>query len=293
MAPSESVTPWTRVGGLALWAQQSFWNASQNAVDTPGYRGTGYGASVGGDVGLGDVGRVGLTASYIFADVKDRPDSSVNANQFSVGAYWRGDWGGLHLAGSGGGGVVNLSSTRSLASTSSAVPELLSTKGKWHGTVIQGSGRASYEAHIGALYVRPAGTISYYRLQENKHSESGGGSAYDLIVDSRKSDELAATGTVALGFRTGGGKDPDSTNMTFEVEGGRREIISSAIGATTAQFAGGQSFTLLPEDRKSGYTGTVSVSVGSQLFRFVASATGEQRSGYHTVLGRVALRGIF
>ncbi|WP_404711574.1 autotransporter domain-containing protein [Sphingomonas sp. MMS24-J13] len=293
MAPSESVTPWTRVGGLALWAQQSFWNASQNAVDTPGYRGTGYGASVGGDVGLGDVGRVGLTASYIFADVKDRPDSSVNANQFSVGAYWRGDWGGLHLAGSGGGGVVNLSSTRSLASTSSAVPELLSTKGKWHGTVIQGSGRASYEAHIGALYVRPAGTISYYRLQENKHSESGGGSAYDLIVDSRKSDELAATGTVALGFRTGGGKDPDATNMTFEVEGGRREIISSAIGATTAQFAGGQSFTLLPEDRKSGYTGTVSVSVGSQLFRFVASATGEQRSGYHTVLGRVALRGIF
>lgn len=293
MAPSESVTPWARVGGLALWAQQSFWNASQDAVDTPGYRGTGYGASVGGDVGVGNIGRFGLTASYIFADVKDRPDSSVNANQFALGAYWRGDWGGFHLAGSGGGGVVSLSSTRSLASTSAAVPELLSTKGKWHGTVIQGSGRASYEVHIGALYVRPAGTISYYRLQENKHSESGGGSAYDLIVDSRKSDELAATGTVALGFRTGGSKDPDSTNMTFEVEGGRREVISSAIGSTTAQFAGGQSFTLLPEDRKSGYTGTVSVSVGSQLFRFVASATGEQRSGYRTVLGRVALRGIF
>jgi hypothetical protein len=293
MAPSESVTPWARVGGLALWAQQSFWNASQDAVNTPGYRGTGYGASVGGDVSVGDIGRFGLTASYIFADVKDRPDSSVNANQFLVGGYWRGDWGGLHLSGSGGGGVVTLSSTRSLASTSTASPELLTSKGKWHGTVIQGSGRATYEAHLGAFYVRPAGTISYYRLQENKHTETGGGSAYDLIVSDRKSDELAATGTMALGIRTGGGKDPDATNMTFEVEGGRREIISSAIGATTAQFAGGQSFTLLPEDRKSGYTGTVSVSIGSQLFRFVASATGEQRSGYHTVLGRVALRGIF
>lgn len=293
MAPSESVTPWTRVGGLALWAQQSFWNATQDAVNTPGYRGTGYGASVGGDIALGGVGRVGLTASYIFADVKDQPSTSVNANQFSLGAYWRGDFGGLHLAASGGGGLVHLSSRRSLASTSTTIPEVLSDTGKWHGTVMQGNARAAYEAHLGGFYVRPTGTISYYRLQENKHTESGGGSAFDLIIANRTSDEFAATGTMALGFRTGAGKDPDATNMTFEVEGGRREIINSTVGATTAQFAGGQSFTLLPEDRKSGYTGTVSVSIGSQLFRFVASATGEQRSGYHTVLGRVSLRGIF
>jgi hypothetical protein len=287
------VTPWTRVGGLALWVQQSFWNANQDSIDTPGYKGTGYGGSVGGDVALGGVGRVGLTASYVFADVKNAAGNSVTANQFIGGAYWRGDWGGFHIAASGGAGIVTLSSRRSLASTSASVPELLSNSDKWNGTVFQGSGRVSYEAQLGAFYARPAGTISYYRLHEKQHEESGGGSGYDLVIAPRTSDELAATGTMAVGLRLGKIKEEDSTNITIEVEGGRRQIINSAIGSTTAQFSGGQSFTLLPEDRDSGYIGTVSASVGSQLFRFVASATGEQRSGYHTVVGRVALRGLF
>jgi hypothetical protein len=293
LAPSESVTPWTRVGGLALWAQQSFWNANQDAIDTPGYKGSGYGGAVGGDVALGNVGRVGLTVSYIFANVKDRTNISVNANQFLGGAYWRGDFGGLHLAASGGAGIVNLSSRRSLISTSSTSPELFSNSDSWSGTVFQGNARASYEAHIGAFYARPAGTISYYRLKEKKHQESGGGTGYDLLIGPRTSDEFAATGTMAVGIRLGGTKEPDSTNVTLEVEGGRRQIINSAVGSTTAQFSGGQNFTLLPEERDSGYIGTVSASIGSELFRFVASATGEQRHGYHTVLGRVSLRGLF
>jgi hypothetical protein len=294
MAPSESVTPWARIGGMALWVQQGFWNATQDAVDTPGYKGSGYGATIGGDVALGDAGRIGVSAAYIFADVKNRTQSSVNANQFTGNVYWRGDWGKFHLAASGGGGIVSLTSRRALASTSSAVPEVVSNKANWNGTVLQANARGAYEAALGSFYLRPAGTLSFYRLHEKGRTEAGGGSGFDLTIGGRTSDELAATGTVALGVRLGGNpRDPESTQVTFEVEGGRRQVIESKIGATTAQFAGGQKFTLGAEDRKSGYLGNVTLSVGSQLFRFVGTVTGEKRDGYNTVLGRVALRGLF
>jgi hypothetical protein len=294
MAPSESVTPWTRVGGLALWVQQSFWNANQDAKATPGYKGSGYGASGGADIAAGPAGRVGVSLSYVFANDKNRGQGSITANQFLGNVYWRGDWGNLHLAASGGGGIVRLNSRRSLSSNSSNLPELLTSRAKWNGLVVQGSGRASYEARMGAFYARPAGTLSYYRLNEKSHSEGGGGTGYDLIVGKRNSNEFAATGTLALGARIGAKpRDEDSTSITVEIEGGRREVISSSVGGTTAHFAGGQDFTLLPEDRKSGYIGTASASIGSQMFRFVASATAETRNGYKTYLGRVALRGLF
>jgi hypothetical protein len=296
MAPSESVTPWTHIGRLALWVQQSFWNANQKSIDTPGYKGTGYGASGGGDIELGDVGRVGLTASYVFANIKNRSGGSVTANQFLGGAYWRGDWGGLHLAASGGGGIVTLSSRRSLTGTSAASTVLLSNSADWNGIAVQGNVRAAYEARLGAFYARPTGVLNYYRLHEKGHTESGGSTAYDLVVAPRNSNELAATGTMALGVRLWGDskdKDPDTINMTFEIEGGRREVINGTVGATTAHYSGGQDFTLLPEDRPSGYIGSVSTSVGSQIFRFVASATAETRNGYKTYLGRVSLRGLF
>lgn len=293
LAPSESIAPWTQIGGLSLWAQQGYWGAHQDADDTPGYHGSGYGFTGGGDVPIGALGRIGVSLGYIHADVKDASENSVIAHEFQGGVYYTGVWGGFHLAASGQAGFVALNSDRYLSSTSDNVPTLLSADGNWHGLMLSGSARASYEAHLGALYLRPAGTISYYRLHENAHDETGGGTGFDLSIDSRTSDELAATGTMALGVQFGGTADPDSINFRLEVEGGRRQVLSNAIGATTARFSGGDDFTLLPEDRDSGYIGAVNLSIGSANFRFLASASGEKRSGYNVVLGRVGVRGVF
>ena len=65
---------------------------------------------------------------------------------------------------------------------------------------------------------RPLAAIDYYRLHEGSYSESGGGNAFDLSVDGRNSDELAASATVSAGFDFGS-LSPDSYWLRAELEG--------------------------------------------------------------------------
>ncbi|UAK24090.1 autotransporter domain-containing protein [Sphingomonas nostoxanthinifaciens] len=293
LAPSENVTPWAKLGGLSLWAQQGYWNATQDSVNTPGYTSMGWGLTAGGDVAIGSFGRVGLSVGYIFGDTTDASHTAVTSNDFQGGLYWLGDWGGFHLSASGSAGYVRNTGKRYLTSNDVNNPTLFTSVGKWNGLLISGIGKASYEAKLGHFFLRPTGTVSYIKLHEDGHGDSGGGSAFDLIVNARNSDELAATGTVAAGIQWGGNGDIEAATVRLELEGGRRQIVGGTIGSTTAHFADGASFTLLPEDRDSGYVGTARVSVGNGNFRFVGSASTETRSGYHTIVGRIGLRGTF
>jgi outer membrane autotransporter protein len=171
---------------------------------------------------------------------------------------------------------------------------VLTSVGKWHGIDMAAGAKAGYEAKMGVFYVRPSGELTYNRLSENKHSETGGGTAFDLIVGKRTSSEFAATGLLAAGVHFGNTADPDAATFRFEVEGGRRQILSSSLGGTTAHFSGGQAFTLLPEDRKSGWIGGVNASVGSSSFRFIAGGQYETRAnGQHILSGRFGFRGSF
>jgi len=45
----------------------------------------------------------------------------------------------------------------------------------------------------------------------------------------------------------------DKNWLRIEAEGGWREILSGELGATTARFGDGDSFTLTPEERTSGW----------------------------------------
>ena len=147
---------------------------------------------------------------------------------------------------------------------------------------------------MGAFYLRPSGELTYNRLSEDGYTETGGGAAFDLTVAKRKSSEFAATGLLAAGIHLGNQADPEAATFRFELEGGRRQILSSNLDGTTAHFAGGSAFTLLPEDRKSGWIGGANASVGSSSFRFIASGQYETRSnGQHVLSGRFGFRGSF
>jgi hypothetical protein len=66
------------------------------------------------------------------------------------------------------------------------------------------------------------------------------------------------------------------------------------VGSTTAHFTNGQDFTLVPEDRKSGWIGDVTASLGSSIFRFFATGEVETRAdGQRIVSGRFGFRGSF
>jgi hypothetical protein len=88
--------------------------------------------------------------------------------------------------------------------------------------------------------------------------------------------------------------DPEAVTARFEIEGGRRQVLSSHLDGTTAHFSGGQDFTLMPEDRRSGWIGGVTASLGSSTFRFIAGGQYETRAdGQHILSGRFGFRGSF
>lgn len=294
LAPTEAATPWGQLGHISLWAQQAIWDAHQDGRDTPGNGGSGWGITGGGDVAIGGNSRIGLSIGYIHGDVRDSGDNEVVANQFGGGVHWLGDWGKFHLAAYGNAGYVRLKETRALTGTNATAAAIFSSKGRWNGVNAAAGAKASYELTTGAFYARPSGQLTYNRLSESAHDETGGGTGFDLSVGKRTSSEFAATGLLALGVHFGNVTDPDATTFRFELEGGRRQILSSNLGATIAHFTGGSNFTLLPEDRKSGYIAAATTSIGSSSFRFVASAVGETRSnGQRVISGRFGLRGSF
>jgi len=292
LAPGAAATPWSTVDGTRIWMHQVFLTTHQDGIATPGYKGYGFGIIGGGDMAIGGLGRVGATLSYVFGNVKDGPESNAIAHQFSAGGYWLLRRGGLEIDASASAGFVALSDERNLSSTSDNSPTLLTSESKWHGLSLSGNGQISYEIIAGHFYLRPQATLTYYRLQEGSHTGNGGGLAYDLQVQKRTSDELAVTGEVAAGMRFGD-KDPEASTFKLELVGGRREIIQSDLGATTARFSGGSDFILLPEQRDSAYVGSVNASVGSNFLKLVATARVEDRTGYRSVAGQVGLRGSF
>src|SRR3546814_15655720 len=112
-------------------------------------------------------------------------------------------------------------------------------RGKWDGTLYSASGSVAHDGRLGGLSFRPTVAVDYYKLKEDGYAETGGGDALDLTVGGRDSDELAVTGTVALGLAFGGADAYDGWTR-FEIEAGRREIVGGAPGATVASFRAGQ-----------------------------------------------------
>ncbi|NIJ06894.1 hypothetical protein FHS31_000476 [Sphingomonas vulcanisoli] len=293
IAPGEGAQRLANAGGLSLWAQQAYSAVHQDSDNTPGYKGSGWGLSAGADYGLGVFGRLGVSIGYLFGTLTEgSTDNQVRTNVFQVGPYWTGHWGGLDLSASGAAGYLTASESRYLTSAV-ATTQLYSTNGHWHGLLLSAIAKGSYEAHLGPVYLRPNGSVTYFRLRENAYNETDAGAAFDLSVDRRTSTETAATGQIALGVQFGKQVLPESLVARFEVEGGRREILSSNVGATTAQFAGGNPFTIDGEDRSSGYVGTVRTTFGNDYFKFIASGTYETRNGYHDLIGRIGVRGSF
>lgn len=294
LAPTEAATPWAQLGRVSLWAQQAIWDEHQSANLTPGNGGSGWGLTGGGDVAIGESSRVGVSIGYIHGSVRNSGDNEVTANQFGGGVHWLSDVGHIHLAAYANAGYVRLHEKRFFSGTTDTSAAVLTSVGSWNGLNAAAGAKVSYEAKAGVFYVRPSGELTYNRLSESAHTETGGGTAFDLSVGKRTSDEFAATGLLAAGVHLGNTTDPDAATFRFEVQGGRRQVLSSNLGGTTAHFAGGNDFTLLPEDRSSGWIGGLSGSVGSSSFRFIASGQYENRpDGQRIISGRFGFRGSF
>ena len=136
----------------------------------------------------------------------------------------------------------------------------------------------------GTLFVRPTVTFDYIRLKEDGYTDSGGGAGLDLTVNDRTSDELGLNAGVALGIDFIGNRRYDRNWFRIETEGGWRQIVGGALGATTAHFAGGSDFTLTPDQTANGWYAKLRVMGGTEGFSMGGEVSAEDRTD-HTAFG--------
>jgi hypothetical protein len=288
---ADPAAPMFQDGPWGMWVQQVGWLQSKSTGDTQGYRLSGWGLSAGGEYSLGKIGRIGASVSFLAGedDAKGVSDD-VRDNQYELGLYWRADWGKLHAFARGSVGTVSFHDNRRFDGSDEGAAFTRNASGQWNGKMESGTGGLSYQVALGAFTLRPQGSIDYYRLREGSYAETGGGAGFDLLVDARKSDELAANESLALGYRIFEDPTDDSAFMRVELEAGRREVIGGSLGATTASFAGGESFTLVPDDETGGWTGALRLKGGNADFTASGEVDGERDDGATAVALRAGVQ---
>ncbi len=275
-------------GKLRVFVQQVAWGTSNDLAATSGYDIGGWGLA-GGVEAVTDAGNFGVSTGLLFgSDADSGTDNAVHSNQYELAAYWRGDWQGLQANARVSGAHIAFDGKRQFDGTIGREAVQRKSTADWTGKLWSASAGLAYEARFGRVSIRPIAAIDYYRLSEGAYTESGGGKAFDLTVNARTSDELAASATLAAGLDFGG-KATDDSWFRAEVEGGRRQLIGGSLGSTTAHFAGGKDFTLAPEDRTNGWVGKIRAIGGNAMFRVAGEFSAEEQQGRAAVAGRLSL----
>ncbi|MES3096532.1 autotransporter outer membrane beta-barrel domain-containing protein [Sphingomonas aerolata] len=281
--------PFKDEGQWGYWVSQVGWGTSKSIGNTGGYDVTGWGVSGGAEYKTG-LGNIGASLAYLSGrDADEGTSNEVSSNQYELAAYWRGHWGGLNANARASGARIGFDGVRRFAGTAGTEAVQRVSSADWNGTLYSASGGLSYDADLGNISFRPIIAVDYYKLKEDGYSETGGGTAIDLVVQSRSSDELAVTGSAALGLDLGG-QNQDAGWFRFELEGGRRELVGGGLGATTAAFAGGTAFTLTPEERTSGWVGKLRAVGGNAAFRFGGEFNAEEQQGRAALSLRASLQ---
>lgn len=281
--------PFSDQGRWGFWIQQVGWGTSRSMGDTAGYDITGWGASGGAEAKTG-AGNFGLSIAYLNGrDADGGTDNEVNASQYEIAGYWRGSWGGLHAHARASAAHIGFTGKRHFVGTIGTEAVERTASGKWNGRLMSASGGLSYELRAGMLSFRPIAAVDYYRLREKGYSETGGGNAFNLTVDSRSSDELAVTGSLAAGLDFGG-YDREAGWFRVEVEGGRRQLVGGSLGNTTARFADGDTFELIPDARTNGWVAKLRGVGGNSNFQLGGEVGAEEQQGRAAIALRASLK---
>ncbi len=266
----------TEDGRLGFWLQQVGFGGTKSVGSTASYDITGWGFGGGAEY-LTGLGAFGGSLAYLHGSnsVGSSNDNSVDNDQYELAVHWRGQFGPFQTFARLSAATIDFSGSRlfSLGDVSRTA------NGKWSGKMVSATAGASYQFQMGRFSMRPGVGIDYYRLKEDGYSETGGGDAFNLIVQGRTSDETTANGTLTAGYDFGSLKRDDGW-LRLELEGGRREILSGSLGDTVAAFKDGQAFTLVSEKRTSGWTGRARLYGGTESFRIGGEVGAEEQQDH-------------
>ncbi|HYI42725.1 MAG TPA: autotransporter outer membrane beta-barrel domain-containing protein [Sphingomicrobium sp.] len=273
--------------GTGLWLQQFGWTTKKSVGSTANYNVNGWGANAGFERQVGGLGSLGVTA--LFAAGKDtKSNNDMVSDHYEAGVYWRGGTGPFRAYARGTVGRVKFDGTRRFSGTVNDVLITREAEGSWKGSLYSALAGVSYEVRAGRFSIRPSASIDYLKLDEKGYTETGGGEAFDLTVLGRDSNETGANAVLTLGYDLRGG-EPNSNWLRLELEGGRREVLSGSLGETRASFGDGDVFTLLPEERSSGWRGALRLTGGGAGLSVAAEIGAEEVQGKASVNGRLGI----
>jgi hypothetical protein len=279
-------------GKWGYWLTPLGWDASKGTRSTRSYDVRGWGVS-GGIEHKTDAGNFGASLSYMSGrDNEGSAVNRVNHSQYELAGFWRARWGALAAQARASAAFLSFDSQRQFDGVIGTEAVQRRATADWNGMLYSGSGSVSWEHWVGQFNVRPILAVDYYRLNEDAHRESGGGTGYDLTVRKRTSDELALTASVAAGINFGGDNRYAQWSR-LEIEGGRRERIAGTLGRTVASFGDGTPFVLNPEARDGGWVGRVRAITGTSEIRLSGEVNAEQRLGNVALSARAALQFAF
>jgi outer membrane autotransporter protein len=275
-------------GDWLIWTAQTGWASSKSIGATSDYELGGWGVTGGVEAPLGKMGGVGVTLAYL-SGRDSHGSNELVSNQYEAGLYWRGKWGPLTTYVRGTAATINFDNTRRFSGTANNVLIEREADGKWNGRLYSASAGAAYDVEMGRFILRPSVVLEHYKLTEKSYKEKGGGTAFNLHVDKRDSDETAAQVALALGYNLLGQKE-DNSWMRVELEGGYRNILSGSLGKTSAHFTDGETFTLTPEKRSSGWLAGLRVLGGDKGLVLAGEVNAEDREGKVSVGGRFSVQ---
>ena len=280
------------LGGWGFWLQQNVWSSSKDLGSSAAYDVSGWGFTGGAEIPTG-VGKFGASLGYMYGKNNNGENlNEMTAGQLEGSLYWRNSWGGLHAFAKAGYAHIGYDSRRVFNGTDLQGAVQKTSEGEWDGGLVSASGGLTYAIPAGRFTIRPTASLDYYRLNEDGYQETGGGDALDLTVAKRKSDELALNAGLAIGYDFGTVEDGIG-RPRIELEAGRRQILSGGLGATIAKFKDGESFTLTPEERTSGWAGAARIVAGGQGFRIGGEVNLEEQQENVILGARVSLAASF
>jgi hypothetical protein len=245
-------------------------------------------------------GAVGLTLAYYNVNEQQDADqigTGTVASMVEAGAYYRRNAGRFTFGARAAVGYSWFEDNRVFATvtpgqgsnSNSAIGTEIQAHSNWGGLFYDAHLQGTYEQPFGHFYARPEISADFLELDEDAHTDTGGGPAFDLTVARRDSHRASGQAILVLGRQWG-----QATWLRAEVRGGYREVIEGTVGDTTANFAGGVPFTLVGEDDRGGwYTAGFSVKGGSQYSYLALEGDIDFRAGEQRYDVRIAGRSIF
>jgi len=287
------------------WVQEIGFLTHQGDSDSAGYDAGGFGVSAGAEVAKGS-GVVGVSGAFLSTEVTDTGQDSYGhmaGSLLEAGVYWRSSGSGINANASLDGGYAWFDSQRQILDTAANpaaasnpnVPTTTTTlqrtaAAQWGGGLISGQVGLNAPIEFGHFYLRPEVSADYIALFEEGYTERGGGSAFDLTVAPRTSQQASAQVDLVLGATFG-----DAIKYRPELMVGWRGVVEGGPGVTTAHFSSGSTNFNLNADfqDRGGLLARLGLRAGGQFADFTADAGGEWHGNFDSYDARALARFLF